>query len=363
MRRLLPLLLVLLSIPSLASAASLGAILTGAAVPNGDPDAQGLADITIRGLTLEYAVTVKNISGPGIPEIRIGTRGQVGPLLLPLRPFVGHIAIGQMELDEPTVEALLEDPSSLYLIVPSNAHPAGALRGQLEHSLFLPVVGKAAGAAGTNFITQLTLVNLALRSTTGSAVFYPQSATGKVDPVVIPIPSVAGDGQLIMGDLLARSTEGIGALKVLLDQPAVVEARILNDLTALGRGTTGFSTKAKGLDIAKSEAVFPYLISASDQDIAAGIGSRTNLGYFNPHLYEVSLTLTALANDGAPLGEVTLNVPPGAMVQAPVFSIIHTVPESARVRASYFVRWHANFPMYVYASVVDNRTGDAVFVD
>lgn len=364
-RSLIPALVIVLALPSLAAAASLSAVLTPQAVPSphGDPDGSGFADLVLRGFTLEYAVKVTNVASPGIPEIRSGVPGQVGPMVLPLRPFVGDVAIGQMDLDEPTIEALLADPRSLYLVVPSSAHPAGGLRGQLAWSAVLPVAGKAEGGGGTRFITQVTLVNLSLRSSAGSAIFYPQSATGTTDPVVIGIPSYPGEGQQIIGDLLERGTQGIGALKILLDQPSAIEARIINDLTAIGRGTTGFSTKPRGMDEANTDGILPYLITTSPSDIDAGVGFRTNLGYFNPHLYPVGLTLEAVLNDGTSLAEVTLNVPPGAMVQQPVFSTIHTVPEDARVRASFFVRWHASFPMYVYASVVDNKTGDSVYVD
>ena len=51
------------------------------------------------------------------------------------------------------------------------------------------------------------------------------------------------------------------------------------------------------------------------------------------------------------------------MSQAAVFDLIDTVNEPELVRDSFWVSWIANAPIFVYATVVNNETGDAELRD
>ena len=74
-------------------------------------------------------------------------------------------------------------------------------------------------------------------------------------------------------------------------------------------------------------------------------------------------TFRAHGKNGSFLGQVVLTIPPGAMSQAAVFDLIDSVNENERVRDSFWVSWVASAPIFVYATVVNNDTGDAEFRD
>ncbi|MFN2442673.1 MAG: hypothetical protein ABR517_08320, partial [Thermoanaerobaculia bacterium] len=154
---------------------------------------------------------------------------------------------------------------------------------------------------------------------------------------------------------------GIGALKVLMDEPADITAQIRNDLRGIGQGTTGFSMGAIALEEARNFGTIPGLSSTTDVQITNGEGFRTNVGYFNPQLFPVTVALQARANDGTIFAQEVLTLAPGAMEQRPVFALISGVTN--RDVPSFWLSWAASSPVFIYASVVDNRTGDSILVD
>lgn len=48
---------------------------------------------------------------------------------------------------------------------------------------------------------------------------------------------------------------------------------------------------------------------------------------------------------------------------SPIFDIIASVPAESRVQADYYVTWESRGPIYVYASITGNKTGDGMFVE
>jgi hypothetical protein len=69
------------------------------------------------------------------------------------------------------------------------------------------------------------------------------------------------------------------------------------------------------------------------------------------------------ATDGAVLGSVDVGIPGLSQLQQAVFQLISTVPAADRAQTDFYVRWTSTVPIYVYGAVVDNKTGDVVYVD
>jgi hypothetical protein len=63
------------------------------------------------------------------------------------------------------------------------------------------------------------------------------------------------------------------------------------------------------------------------------------------------------------LGSVDVGIPGLSQLQQAVFQLISTVPAADRAQTDFHVRWTSTVPIYVYGAVVDNKTGDVVYVD
>lgn len=350
-----------------ASASSFGVLMTGGQeVPGpGDGDGIGFADFILDGTTLEYEVAVFNMDPPTAMHIHIGERGEAGNVFIGFpAPFTGNVNIGVMEIPASAAAALEADPSSFYLNVHNSAFPDGAIRGQVQYAYYLPVVGRTPGAVGTNFITRFSFVNLSTSdSSSGLLEFFPQSLTGTATRGIGQVPPISPLGQLTTDEILPEDLNGIGAIKFFFDERTDLNARILNDQTGNDAGTTGFAVDAYALEDISVRGTLPGLSTTTDAEIAAGVGYRTNLGYFNPHLYEVAVNFIAYSDEGTELGEVTITIPPGSMRQSPIFDIINSVPANSRKHESFWVSWVSSAELFVYASVVDNKTGDSVYID
>jgi hypothetical protein len=88
---------------------------------------------------------------------------------------------------------------------------------------------------------------------------------------------------------------------------------------------------------------------------------RTNIGYFNPSSSPVTVTMVARSSStGGVLGSSTMTAPAYGMLQQAAFTAIGSVPEAQRVQNDFYVTWTSSAPLFVYGSVTDNVTGDAV---
>jgi hypothetical protein len=103
---------------------------------------------------------------------------------------------------------------------------------------------------------------------------------------------------------------------------------------------------------------------ASDAEIQTGDGFRSNIGWFNPNLAAGGATFRAhRASDGTVLGSVDVGIAALSQLQQAVFQLISSVAAGDRAQSDVCVTWTSTVPIYVYGAVVDNTTGDVVYVD
>ena len=108
----------------------------------------------------------------------------------------------------------------------------------------------------------------------------------------------------------------------------------------------------------------PFLSQASNEAIQTGDGFRSNIGWFNPSPVATGATFTAhRASDGSALGTVSVTINGLSQVQQAVFQLISTVAAADQTQDDFYVTWTSTFPIFVYGAVVDNKTGDVVYVD
>jgi hypothetical protein len=358
-----------------ARAASFGVALTpwNEAGFFGAPGARGTGVITLNGTTLSYAFFVEGTTQPTVGYIQPGAAGTVGTPVVGFgffdNPFLNGSVSGTLTTTQAVVDQIVADPTAFYVNLSNDENPAGALRGQLSPpgatTVFFPTVAKAHGLNGSNFVTDLSLLNHRAAAAV-TLDFSASSESGQTAPTATRTVNVAAGEQLVLKDLLGQfGTSGDGALRVKAPREVTATARVFNDQTASGAGTTGLLVPASELSDLAASGVLPLLSQAAPGDVAAGIGYRTNIGYFNPNETPAAVTFEARrTSDGSLLGSATVTIPGLSRVQKGVFDLIGSVPEGDRVQPDFYLSFTASkgSALFAYAAVVDNKTADGIYV-
>ena len=344
----------LAALPMKASAQSYSSLLSG--------DGTGVAVVTIDGSSVRYSVLTQGVGIPTQARIVAG-----GDALLNLD--VNTLANGRVDdVAQAVIDSIRSNPGGHSVEVTG---AGGVIRGTLSQptaagarTQFVPVVGKVAGAAGTNFVTDVRIINYGSATASVTLDYFQQSVAGQTAPTATSTITVAPGEQKVLDDIIGVvSSSGLGGLRVVATENVEVRARVLNDLRMAGEGTTGFAVEAGELADAKTAGTLSFLSASSAADIAAGAGFRTNIGYFNPLASTVDATFTARRTDGSILASKTITIPGYSFVQQPAFALVDTVGAADQVQPNFYVTWTTSgAPLFVYAAVVDNRTGDSVLV-
>ena len=216
----------------------------------------------------------------------------------------------------------------------------------------LPAAGAVQGA-GSFFRTAAQLYNPSSTSMTGNLVFHKQGqAAGAGDP---SLPFTLASGQVLSyPDLITTmGTSGIGSLDVLTNGGAqpIVTARVFSDGGV--NGTSGFFEE--GVLPADAINAFRRGILFTPED---PVNFRMNIGVRTLDS-GATLTIAAYNASGNLLGTRTATYQANYFEQVPfaVFTGVSTMPAGGRIEFS------VTFPgtVFVYSSVIDNRTFDSTF--
>jgi hypothetical protein len=361
MKRIATLLLLLTLVPAAAFAQSYSATLTGPAeVPGpGDTDGLGFAVVTVDGTHIHYTVFAQNIGVPTAAHIHSATAGVAGGVVVPLD--VNTLTNGTADITQDLANQINANPSAFYVNVHNAEFPNGAIRGQLTRAegdglrtAWMPVIGKVKGQAGTNFVTDMRILNNGGAVATVTLEYFAQNPSGNAAPTTTKTVTVGPGEQEVLDDVMTGTlavADGLGAVKIGSDQNVLVTARIINDLRSESKGTAGFAYDA-------TEA---GSTSGSLEFLSNNASFRTNIGFFNPNSTPVTATFVARRADGSVLGTNTVTIPGHAMSHQAAFALVSNVSEANRTQDDFFVTWTSASPLFVYASVTDNTTGDAVF--
>jgi len=351
------------------------AVATGAAERPGpgDADGAGMAVFTTSGggTTLNYAAIVQDIGTPNNSHIHRGDATIPGPVVVQLATtYPDNMATGSVTITQALLEEILGNPANFYFNVHNPEYPGGALRGTLDLALvaeayYFPVVGRVDGLNNTRFVSDARVVNTASSPAVITFDFYPSNPAG-LSTAISRTVAVAPGAELVVNDVVGSqfSANGLGALKIGASHAVAAGVRVFNDLRAIAGGTTGFFIRPKGISEAGTSGVLLFLSQASGADIAAGLGFRSNVGWFNPNPAPVGATFQARrASDGSLLGSVDVGINGLSQAQQAVFQLISTVAAADQAQTDFYISWTATGPLFVYGAVVDNKTGDVVYVD
>lgn len=354
-----------------AAAQSFSGSLTGAAeVPGpGDSDGSGYAVVTFSGTNATYSILTNKIAAPTMAHIHRGKAGESGPVVIDFAPtFSAGLATGTVTASQAIFNEIKGNPTGFYFNVHNAEFAAGAIRGQLGGAavteIYYPTVAKVQGLNNTFFVSDLSIVNPGAVAAAITAEAYLTSANGLTAPSAIASAIVPAGGQVTVPDVFATLfglASGSGAARIIADQPVVLFHRVINDKRAADQGTSLLNIVGVTRASALTEGWLLQLSQVSAADQAAGKGFRTNIGWFNPSSTTASVTFTAVKADGTVLGTVTNEVKGLSQVQTSVFGLFSSVPEADRVQADFYVRFTATSGVFVYTTVVDNRTGDGLY--
>jgi hypothetical protein len=240
---------------------------------------------------------------------------------------------------------------------------AGAI--QIAHELFMPVAGTVRGLGNTNYMTDVNLFN---NSSTGANAdvlmqFFPAGGSTAAAQG-ITWSTITPRGMGTYRDISTSSFAGVGALRVISAGSVFANARIYNNLSATGGGTFGQFVPGLPRSLALTEGTLvglPNVLSGSSVFTGAG-NARTNVGFFNPGETATTLALELRDANGTVLGQRQFTLQPYMQTQLPLTGgngLFNAVTGDVANSSVYFL---SGSPIFVYASVVDNPTGDASFV-
>ncbi|MFA6954250.1 MAG: hypothetical protein WC538_00085 [Thermoanaerobaculia bacterium] len=238
--------------------------------------------------------------------------------------------------------------------------------GASAKNMYIPVAGKVAGGNNTFFRTDVRIFNPSSTDDISVSIHYlPQGVEGTNIPGrLVTVPKrqmvVLND---IVGDFFGETANTIGALRLDSDTDAsyefVADSRIYTDSpNAAVQGTYGQYVPAMSLSDAKLQTVVLHLKNSFDTGIAGATSFRTNVGVMNPGSEPATIKSVLYGAPGVRLLEgLVITIPPKSMRQMSMAELFGTVWFN-----DGFVTFESTQPIYSWGSVVDNKSGDQVFV-
>ncbi len=288
------------------------------------------------------------------PDVR-ATFGLDAPSVDSLDVFHGRPAAGEWKLIvqdlRPHDSGFLRSWSLRIQFVgdaPSSSRPASFAARK-----FIPAVAHTGGANGTNFISDVYLFNRGDHTVEAALVFTPSGQDGWSHFAAVKVQLAAGQSATL-SDIVGHTMEmsGTGNLDVVGDTDSlIVTSRTYT--TAASGGTYGQSIPAIATD--GGAIIGGIHLRGSVAGLCNDTDFRTNIGLSEVGGLSGVVRMTYFDAAGVQLGESDVSVAPFQHMQT-------LVPFSNASRAELYVLSGDARPVG-YASVVDNRSGDAVYLE
>ncbi len=242
--------------------------------------------------------------------------------------------------------------TTLILLLAVAATSAGAQ----ETTRYLAAAASAPGANGTFFVTDARVFNPDATATITVQLAFLAANTDNSGAAEVPI-TVAPRQAVALDDILQSVFQigGSGGVRLRSNRPFLATSRTYN----IGDGSSGtFGQFIPGL---APDQALPQGILLQVANDAASSGFRSNVGFVNPSGATVTVTLRVFdASSATLLGEHSRTLPPYAFSQ--VNNVFNAIGAAETVVDNATVEFTASAPVFAYASVVDNTSGDPIFV-
>lgn len=339
-------------------------------VPATGSSAVGAFFITIDTINkmLTWDVT-SNVANPTLAHIHNNVAGANGGIIVnfALTPSAftngrtsGSISIAG--LTDTQFNDLITKPQNFYVNVHSTTNGGGEIRGQLSPAVEsdMAVAGRVTNALGQTFVTDARVFNPSYNTPTVALLEYFASGTSaNTTATATKIVDIPPRGTAVLDDIAGSSgfnISGTGAVRVSGARDLVATSRIFLDLRPSDGGTFGqFVPSVKRANALRRGAMTQLGNSTNLQ-----VGSRTNIGYFNPNAVTVTVRLELRGPDGTLLGQNTLFLQPLSQQQNGIGGYFPGVDLTNAPNLT--LSFDSSAPVDAYASVVDNKAGDQIFV-
>ncbi|HUR79831.1 MAG TPA: CHRD domain-containing protein [Thermoanaerobaculia bacterium] len=346
-------------------------------VPPTNSTAYGSAFVTFDPINnyIAWDVRANGIASPTLSHIHRGPAGSNGPVIINFATSAAQIPGGRTAGAGPITQfqsANLQ-PADLvnlatgagaigyYVNVHSTAFPGGEVRGQLmpANEYDIAVAGRVTNGLGQTFVTDARVFNPSYtNSVTALIEFLPAKIGANATAANSIAVNIPPRGTAVLDDVAGTASlnqsGSTGALRVTSASPLAVTSRVYLDKGAAG--TVGQFVPAQPRSAALRRGVLPQLTNHADLTS----GARTNLGFFNPNLSDVTLRLELRDAAGLLVGQQTLIVGAQSQQQNAISSYFPGVDLANA--ANLTLSFDASAPMFVYAAVNDNVSGDSVLV-
>jgi hypothetical protein len=347
MRRFLLTTACILLLPALASATTFTASLAGDA-------GSGFGTLDISGTTIDYSILVSGFAPSSARLTRGGTTVDLGA------SFTGGAAVGSITSDQ--TANIIGNPGAWTLTVSgggsSLAGPLAAGGAGAETVTYFPVSAAVRGAAGTNFRTDLRIVNRGSTTVAVTLDYYAAGADANTAPDATDTVDVAPNEQLVLDDFVAASfgvTNGRGGVKVTADGAVTVSSRVYNDQSAAGDGTFGLFVDSVAMDQALSAGLISFL---QNRPASSGAGFRGAIGWFNPNTAAVTVTFRGWDTDGTLLGETSRTI--NGLTHDQFF--VNQLWSALADYGDMYVTFSADGELFIYGTITDNVSGDGTYI-
>jgi CHRD domain len=346
-----------------------GTFVLSVGAPNGSGSVPLNFDIATFSLGNGFNSLSLTPTGGGAPIVILGSNATADNCRL----------VGATTISNNLAQQILASPCAFTLSLSTPAFPNGAVVGPLSaaNEVFIPVAGSVDGANGTRFRTDVNVFNnsrvgISDQSATASALlqFFPTGGSNTSSSVnaaqrvnMVNIPPRGTTTFKDVSNALFGGMQGIGAIRIVTPGSVFANAHIYDDQIAAGRGTTGQSEPGMFRSQALQEGVLVGLVA---QTLAQGPNTpsfRTNVGFFNPSDNATTIAVELHDANGAVMASHLITLAGWAQTQMALVGSNSLFPEAnTQFPASTSVTFLSGNPIFAYASIIDNVTGDASFV-
>jgi hypothetical protein len=232
-------------------------------------------------------------------------------------------------------------------------HQKPSISSGKKHQL-VPVIAKAKGGYGSNWKTSLSIYNQESSSQNISLDFY----TGN-SKYTKTINDFQKNNQISYGDLITEVFPEVqgnasGSLHINSTNGLILASRTYND-----QGEKG--TYGQFIPSASEESLLKVNESGFISQILSNSYFRTNMGFTEFEGKNTQLKVEIYSSEGSKLGEKVYSVEGYKNLQ--INSIFEDIGISGDISYSYAkITCLSGGSVFAYASVVDNKTGDAIFI-
>lgn len=222
-------------------------------------------------------------------------------------------------------------------------------RASAGTDVWLPVAVHAGGARGSVWRSDLVLLVPGDEAAAVEVLFH---GPGGVASARVTVP---GGQQAFLKDLVAAFTaSGAGAVHLISDRPVLAGLRVY-DQQPEGSACAPSGTSGEWSPAASSEDGLRAGESAILAGLREGDGFRTNVSVTNAGANDAHVEVDLHASDGALLGTLPVDLPPGAYTQ-----LLRPFAGRYEAGAAYAcVRVLGGEGILTFASVIDNRSNSA----